>query len=301
MTDNKGLPEVDGGYSGYFIVAFVDLLGTDERNAEIKAAGCPPEMLEQEVKKVKTFQRNFYGFLKAIEDDESLRESQRPEELKEKFGKLKGNDVVSYAFSDAVIFYASLNTQQGRTVPVQSCFNLLSALVYAQLWALSRGKPFRGGVEIGCAAVFNGDQILGPALSDAVRLEKQAQFPRIIVGQGAQKYLQLHAKLPSNVPENHANREYAGLCEGLFYESNEPRKLCEPDNSYEDNISILSLDVQADWVLELVGNSQQHLELIAKAINFTESQIQRFANQEDEKLACRYRCLLDYLRVKRTK
>lgn len=289
MTDSKESPDVDGGYSGYFIVAFVDLLGTDARNSEIKAAVRPHEMLEQEVKTVSTFQRNFYDLLQAITNDEKLRDSQRPEELKEVFGKLKGNEVASYAFSDAVIFYASLNTQQGQTVPVQSCFHLLSALVYAQLWALSRGKPFRGGVEIGWAAVFNGNQILGPALSDAVKLEKQAQFPRIIVGEGARKYLQLNVKLPSDALENHANRTYAGLCEGLLYESD------------EDNISIFSLDVHADWVLELVGNSQQHLELIAKAIDFAESQIQRFTSQEDEKLACRYRCLLDYLRVKRTK
>lgn len=301
MTDSKESPDVDGGYSGYFIVAFVDLLGTDARNAEIKAAAHPPEMLEQEVKTVSTFQRNFYDLLQAITNDEKLRDSQRPEELKEVFGKLKGNEVASYAFSDAVIFYASLNTQQGRTVPVQSCFHLLSALVYAQLWALSRGKPFRGGVEIGWAAVFNGNQILGPALSDAVKLEKQAQFPRIIVGEGARKYLQLNVKLPSDVPENHANRTYAGFCEELLYERDESSRLCEANDTEEDKHSILSLDIHADWVVYLIGGSQQHQELVAKAVAFAEGEIQRFASQNDEKLACRYRCLLDYLKGERTK
>jgi len=47
MTDVK--LDIEDGYSGYFIVAFVDLLGTGAKNAEIKAQPeFPSEMLERE-------------------------------------------------------------------------------------------------------------------------------------------------------------------------------------------------------------------------------------------------------------
>ena len=296
MTDVK--PDIEDGYSGYFIIAFVDMLGTDTKNAEIKAQPeFLSEMLEREVRKVRAFQRNFYGILDAVSDAAKRFDSQRPENLKATFEKLKGNDVISYAFSDSIIFYASLNTKQDRKVPVESCFTILAALVYVQLWSLSRRHPFRGGVEIGRAAVFNGNQILGPALSDAVRLEKQAQFPRILIGEGARKYLQLYNQLPPDAPAKHANRSYAELCRGLVCESAEPSQLCIGEDTDKDKMSIWSLDIHSDFVVSLFRDKQQHQELVTKAMEFAESQIQRFTSQEgnDEKLACRYRHLLNYL------
>lgn len=294
--------EENNGHSGYFIVAFVDLLGTDARNTEIKAqTEFPAAMLEQEVAKVKTFQRNFYRIFKAIVENNKWRKSLRPENLLLDFDRLKGNEVTSYVFSDAIIFHASLNTQQGRLVPTESIFSILVALAFTQLWALSRGQPFRGGVEIGRAALFHGNQILGPALSDAVKLEKQAQFPRIIVGEGARKYLELNTQPSTNTQESHANQTYAELCARFLCESNERNQLCKPDNTDETMSTILSVDVHADLVVELIGGSQQHQELIANARKFAESEIQRFTNSQerDEKLACRYRLLLDYLKGER--
>ena len=182
-TNASALPDVECVFAGYYVVAFVDLLGTEATNAEIKAQPeFPAEMLKREVDKVKKFQRDFYAVFDGATQTEKELKLLRPENMKAALEKLQGNDVKSYAFSDSLIFYASLNTQQGRLVPVSSCFSLLTALVYAQLWSLARGVPFRGGVEVGRAAQFNSNQILGPALSDAVKLEKQAQFPRILMG-----------------------------------------------------------------------------------------------------------------------
>lgn len=229
-------------------------------------------------------------------DTEKRFDSQRPENQKAVFEKLKGNDVVSYAFSDSIIFYSSLNDKQDKEVPVSSCYTVMATLAYVQLWSLSRGHPFRGGVEIGRAAIFNGNQILGPALSDAAKLEKQAQFPRIIIGEGARKYLQLYNQLPPDTPAKHANRSYAELCVGLICESDEPNELCKKDAD-KDKKSILSLDIHSDFVESLFRDKQQHEELVTKARGFAESQVQRFTSQEgnDEKLACRYRHLLNYL------
>ena len=290
--------DIEDGYSGYFIVAFVDLLGTDAKNAEIKAQPeFPSEMLEREVGKVKAFQRNFYRMLDTLVESAARLNTQRPESENIAIEKLRGNDVISYAFSDSIIFHASLNDKLGREVPVSSCLTIMAALVYVQLWSLSCGHPFRGGVEIGRAAVFNGNQILGPALSDAVKLEKQAQFPRIIIGEEVRKYLQLFSQLPPDAPAKHANRSYAELCRSLICESDEPSELYKIDADKGDKKSIFSLDIHSDFVVSLFRDKQQHEELVTKARNFADGQVQRFASQEgnDEKLVCHYRHLLDYL------
>ena len=299
-TNANALPDVEYGFAGYFVVAFVDLLGTEAKNAEIKAQPeFPVEMLEREVSKVKIFQRDFYNFFKDAAHTEKMLKPLRPANLKAALEKLQGNDVESYAFSDSLIFYASLNTQHDRLVPVSSCFSILTALVCAQLWSLARGVPFRGGVEVGRAAIFNGNQILGPALSDAAKLEKQAQFPRILVGNGFHKYLQQHSQQLLDTPENRANRAFAEICIGHICESDEPCQLCKSDEANEAQFEltrVFSLDVHSAFVADLIG--KPHQELLNKAINFAEREIQRFSSH-NEKLACRYRHLLNYLRDER--
>lgn len=296
-TNANAVPDVESGFSGYFVVAFVDLLGTEAKNAEIKAQPeFPVEMLDREVDKVKAFQRDFYVFFKGAAPAEKMLNPLRPTSLTPALERLQGNDVKSYAFSDSLFFYASLNTQQDRLVPLDSCFSILSALVCAQLWSLARGYPFRGGVEIGRAALFNGNQILGPALSDAVKLEKQAQFPRILVGNEFHKYLQINSQLLLDTPESGANRAFAEICIGHICESDEPSQLCNPDEANESQTRVFSLDVHSDFVAKLIGDPYQ--ELLNKARDFAEREIQRF-NGHDEKLACRYRHLLNYLRGER--
>ena len=275
-TNANVLPDVERGFAGYFVVAFVDLLGTEAKNAEIKAQPeFPTAMLEREVAKVKSFQRDYYAIFEGAARAEKMLKPLRPENLKAALEKLQGNAVNSYAFSDSLIFYASLNTQQDRLVPVSSCFSILTALVCAQLWSLARGVPFRGGVEIGRAALFNGNQILGPALSDAVKLEKQAQFPRILVGNEFRNYLQLNGQLPLDTPENGANRAFAEICIGHICESDEHCQLHVPDEANERKTRVYSLDVHSDFVAELIGDS--HQELLNKARNFAEREIQRFS------------------------
>ncbi len=202
-----------------------------------------------------------------------------------------------------MIFYASLSTQQGRMAPVESCFTILAALACAQLWALARGCPFRGGVEIGYAAKFNGKQILGPALSDAVRLEENcAQFPRIVIGEGARKYLELKCKLSRDTSDMQVNQTFASSCARLICESHEPNQLCPSTEQKNDKkISVLSLDVHSDLIVELNGGKQGHQKLVGKAVRFVESQIKQFSSQKElnEKLACRYRNLLNYLKSER--
>lgn len=157
------LPDVEQGFSGYFVVAFVDLLGTKAKNAEIKAQPeFPAAMLEQEVANVEAFQHDFYAVFEGAVQAEKKLKPLRPENLKAALEKLQGNEVKSYAFSDSLVFYASLNTQQGRLVPVSSCFSILAALACAQLWSLAREGFHSGAVwKLGVPPHLTATRFLG--------------------------------------------------------------------------------------------------------------------------------------------
>src|SRR3970040_713690 len=102
VTNTNALPDVECVFAGYYVVAFVDLLGTDAKNAEIKAQPeFPVEMLKREVGKVKAFQHDFYAIFDGAAQAEEKLKSLRPENLKADLEELQGNDVNSYAFSDS--------------------------------------------------------------------------------------------------------------------------------------------------------------------------------------------------------
>ena len=105
-TNTNAFPDVECGFAGYFVVAFVDLLGTKAKNAEIKAQPeFPAAMLEREVAKVKAFQSDFYAVFEGAANAEKKLKPLRPESMKDALEKLQGNAVNSYAFSDSLIFY----------------------------------------------------------------------------------------------------------------------------------------------------------------------------------------------------
>ena len=53
---------------------------------------------------------------------------------------------------------------------------------------LFAGFPVRGAVSVG-GLMFTDKFLYGPALVDAVQLEKSAIFPRILLGQSVLKYI----------------------------------------------------------------------------------------------------------------
>lgn len=274
----------DAEYQGYSIVAFIDLLGTSAANKAIDAQddmAVAAKMLAKEVGKVQRFRDDFMDVFEACRQTEKKLEALRPEALKPSLETLQGNPFNNYAFSDSLILHASLNTTQGSQAPVDSCFQILVALASAQLSSLYRGAPFRGGVEIGRAAVFGDREILGPALSEAVRLEKEdALFPRVVVGKEMVRYLELNCQLEESSADNRASRQYALICQSL---------MCA------DGDGAFTVDVWSPLFIEMVGGAQSHKVLIDRAMQYAQSQIARFKTERCDYLAEKYRYLVQYL------
>jgi hypothetical protein len=81
-----------------------------------------------------------------------------------------------------MVYYASLSGTS-KHIPIVAVYALLQSCAGVFLACLSQGFICRGGIEVGIAGEFFQNEIYGPALYQAHRLESvEAQYPRIVVG-----------------------------------------------------------------------------------------------------------------------
>jgi hypothetical protein len=268
------------GLQGYYCVAFLDLLGTGATNkniSELKYAD--PEgaarMLAREIAKVRSFREAFNELLEILQKREPAETTSEPHpnSRASRFGNL----IKHYTFSDSSIIHCSLNTQQGALVPVKSCFWMLLAVALAQLQELAMGVSFRGGIEVDFAASHSDDgrEILGPALSGAVQLEKcKADFPRVAIGKGFHDYLKVHANQDDISQENRLNKTWAKKCIEIIS---------------EDSKGILSVDLTASGITPWVGKDL-HRKLLDRSVCFARKQIEE--HKDKAKISQKYEMLL---------
>jgi hypothetical protein len=272
---------------GYYCVAFLDLLGTDATNRSIsERKQSDPEgaakMLAREVGKVKAFREGFFNMI------ETLQKSPQAETISEaplnRRDSLRGNPIKYYTFSDSSIIHCSLTMQQGRIVPVKSCFWMLLAVALAQLQELAQCVPFRGGIEVDFAASHSDDgrEILGPALSGAVELEKcGARFPRVAIGEGVARYLGFQSRQDDSSEQNRLNKTWAKMCMDL---------ICE------DTTGVRSIDITAPSIAQWIGEDL-YRTLLDKSVVFAREQLER--HNANQKIAEKYEMLVAYLTADR--
>lgn len=162
--------------------------------------------------------------------------------------------------------------------PITGIHALLSGCAGVFLSALSLGLICRGGIEAGIAGEFFKDEIYGPALYNAYRLESEvAQYPRIVVGPSLVEYIENETRRP---PEDEASN----LIRGMAHR-------CE---------SWLCVDVDSVTILDYAGAAAREVFPVLKgsieqAIKFATDEGKRFRLEGNSKLAGRYALLLNYL------
>ena len=75
----------------------------------------------------------------------------------------------------------------------------------------------RGGIDLGLAMDIDEGEIYGPALARAYNLESGiAKYPRIVIGEGLTRYLQMVAGRQARTGEDKAHAEFASKSLGLL-------------------------------------------------------------------------------------
>lgn len=174
-------PAPSGNLLCNYLVAFVDLLGQSEKLLEFKHADqMQPESIHfqkwfrETFGTVMFFRKSFFDFIRKVN---TKREgSLVPANFTE-------TAVRMIPASDSIVLYTSLYDTNGsraiqNTNSVVAIFQALGAL--APMF-IALGTPFRAGLTIGLGLEAEEIGFYGSALPLAVELEKQADYPRIVV------------------------------------------------------------------------------------------------------------------------
>ena len=216
-------------FPGFYFVAFIDLLGQSDELAQI---GRIPKSEEERNQffttmiQVGTVTRNvrdsFSTYFSTMSSLQPSVEHIRPDK-REEFTRINARMVLSIGFSDS--FVVSLPLQAVTTVPepegfarsATSLWHALLGLACMSLSALQQGIPLRGGIDVGLGTEMFPNEVYGPALLNAYRLESQvAEYPRTALGENLGAYLAMLEQLPQDVPLNEYTKNMVGLCRKLI-------------------------------------------------------------------------------------
>lgn len=194
-------PGVAGGDDlthGYWLVAFIDLLG--QKSAFLKTDYVPavgnPEQLKAFITEVKASvgvirgMRNhlerFRTAFNSIEPDPRFDVLRAP--AREVALRARESRVRQHRISDGIMLACPLTAEVGH-FPLRGVVEIILACATQMSLQLAAGRPLRGGMDVGTAMEVDGE-LFGAAMVKAYVLESTcAQYPRLVVGDTMREYL----------------------------------------------------------------------------------------------------------------
>ncbi len=268
----------DGRHLGYFVVAYIDLLGQQDKIRSLKVpAGLGDTVAIEEARKVIN---DTYGAVNMMRKSfitsfEAFAQSPIQKKLP---AELNNSPIQIQSFSDSIVIYLSMRTDKFK-LPVRGIYAILCASAVTFLHCLAHGHPIRGGIDIGAAFEPVKGEIYGPALSRAYTLEsKCANHPRIIIGNELQQYLSASSNQEETDMYSQAAKRTADMCIKL---------LAEDDDGYA------FVDYLGQTFHTLTKN-QIPISIIEKAYNNILEASNCYKATKNGKLAFRYSLLRDY-------
>jgi len=278
---------------GYYVVAFIDLLGQQEHLralADLPNKQDPSQMenfratLKQTYGVVDGMRKSFEKFFNSFSQRtiSQSRLNQLNAEQKKQYIELTSYPIQFQRFSDSMVIFLPLRTDVYK-LPTAGIFGILGAAATSFICQLAAGHPIRGGIDVGVAMEMTKGEIYGAALSRAYSLEsKVAMYPRIVLGKELIDYLQLtHMKEPTDI-YSAAGREMAKSC-----------------------MDMLAIDDDGHAFLDYLGQGfKTHIayDLDAKVITMAYDQIlkqsDRYQREKNSTLAFRYTLLRNYFEAR---
>ena len=282
MTNRRYQESSESGITiSYYAILYMDVLNQREKLSKIVEL----PTTEEEKESFFDLLRDSYGVIDGFERmfDAYLSQTSRelpsdiPERYREHFKRVVGENIGKTLFSDSMLYYFSLNEQEG-VIPTIRIRDLLCAASSVFAGALADGNPARGGIDVGIAATFPRVGIYGPGLYKAYRLESEvAQHPRIVIGSELEGYLRASAEDDERSTESALRKIFAQKCLDLIY---------------VDTDGVTALDYAGKAIRDLYPDWKG---MISQAVTYAQTEWERFKKEGNEKLASRYFCVLSYL------
>ena len=242
---------------GYYVLSYVDILGQGRELDKLEPLP-DGEDGRQKALKILVETAGFITQLRRIMKDVYTKQDAESSEI-----RIEG-------FSDTLVFYAKIDVANG----VNAVANIFAATASLVLAAMNAGHVLRGAIEIGIGTNLIPNEIYGPVLRRAYLLEsKCAQFPRIVIGETAEKFLRDCAASSSPV---------ARLCLDMIV---------------TDRDSVRILDYLGGAAVNL--GRQPHKDLAADAEKFVKREFSKWKSSCDAKTASKYSYLVEYFESRR--
>lgn len=286
--------ETDEYVYSFHVIAFLDLLGQQERLKEIEGILLEDnrdekkllQVLKQTVGTVRRFRSTFTEF---YDQYTNLPTSLNvPAEFESHFNQMRRSQIAFYGISDSTITWSSLHakTEFEYARFLNSISGILAATGMIAPLFLSKGHPFRGGIEIegGILIRPGSNEIYGPALSRAYKLECEiAQYPRVVIGPGLIDFL-------SEIPKmEFLDSRIKRYCDLMARRCNDWITIAE-----DGQAMIHFLGPQAMALHEGSLKPNYHQEFLIPSHMFVYSQEKKYRDEGNTKIAQRYRELRRY-------
>lgn len=215
-----------------------------------------------------------------------------PAEHKAEYDAMRASAPIGFQFfSDSMIAHVALRTEKYRMNDVIAINGIFSAIGAQLLITLASGNSFRCGIELGIATKFEDGDIFGPVLREAYDLEsKVAKYPRIVIGEKLEKYLDNYSKGLPLVP-GQTERDVNG-CKTMA-------DVC---------LRMLDNDKDGRLILDYLGeyfrnrfNFDPSGKVYDMALQFVKAKLKEKSDSGDMEVAAKYEKLLGYFELKLSK
>lgn len=184
----------------FYVLAYFDLLGQSELLDELVDqfvfdcihSGKRDELIEKmkpTFGRVKRFREHLRDSVREINQPIPMPQELQGKATEDAWRKLTNAKVDVEFMGDAALLKVLITNNPDESIPIVSIRDLMTCISMQMLAFLGGGIPVRGAVDLGWGTHIEENSIYGTMLHRAFRLEKEAGYPRIIIGQNFLNYL----------------------------------------------------------------------------------------------------------------
>ena len=208
MLDRSGMAKTID--VGYYFVAFIDIVGQRDRLKQwIKLPGNDDErenvvrILRDTSEYVKELRVKFDEYFDAVAKSTPLLDNLKPEQ-RAWAEQRKKTILWRRGFSDSYFMTIPCWYESSWGAHSLTIYSCLFGICGLFIWALAKKRPFRGALEVDLGTEISKEEVYGPVNVRVSELEKDAKYPRIIVGTGLLNHLDdLENRCPDNLEGRH--------------------------------------------------------------------------------------------------
>jgi len=180
---------------GYYFVAFIDIVGQRDRLKQwTKLPSNEDEkenvkrILRDTSEYVRELRVKFDEYFGAVAKSTGLLDHLTPEQ-RTWAEQRKKTILWRRGFSDSYFMTVPCGYESSWGAHSLAIYYCLFGICGLFIWALAKKRPFRGALEMGLGTEISKEEVYGPVNVRVYELEKDAGYPRIIVGNGLLNHL----------------------------------------------------------------------------------------------------------------